>query len=75
MTAHRYSLKCALAACRGALTTVRRARRRYAPLDAIDDRLWLVQQQLCAAEFELRVAVRDALNEQGRKSKSRRAAA
>ena len=62
MTTPRYSLKAALAACRGALTTVRRARRRYAKSHA-DLQLDLAECLLVAAERRLRLAVVYALNE------------
>ena len=59
----RYSLKTALAATRGALTAANRAGRRYAKQAAIDARLYLARASLIAAERQLRLAVRDALNE------------
>jgi hypothetical protein len=57
----RYGLKSALAATRGARTTISRADRRYAKNFAVANRLFLALAAVNAAERQLRLAVRDAL--------------
>lgn len=70
----RYSLKQALAATRGAISSTARADIRYAKRFDVRTRLLIAMRALQDAEMQLRFAIRDALAARRAKSATRRAA-
>jgi hypothetical protein len=74
MTARRFSIKQALAATRGARSSVAKARVRYGNRFELDARLRLALHFVNQAEKQLRFAMRDALARRERKRAQRKAA-